>query len=408
MADNPLTLEKMLRGSQNLDIWDAATNGDENTDWTNLVGDKGPSLKKAIKELFENGGIAGRFKTLAQLQASSLADGAYALVADDAIDKNGIYIKEAGAWKKSAYDPLTQSLAYTDLKVEFSSAGNKLLELKDTKGMPVIIIDSHGSIFAPQIDGSLQGAIKKANEVNDSIGKGTENHILSLKDANGDSVFIINKKGDIFATGLGKPIQSYLKNLSANQNGNSTLVTVEGNNAVGKALYATLPKGFFADSYQWQKNGEDIDGATKSFYVLGADDLYADISVKAEKLKGGHEVFDNSGVTIGGIALEQEGAVGTIYEGYKLSAGDDFTELDIIAPHKPLGKWFTTRTYLYAPRGSDTLLGTMYDTDPYHTGHNDSNRGKPVGYNNMSVKNSVLTLTARKATSEEKKHFQGT
>lgn len=101
MADNPLTLEKMLRGSQNLEVWDAATNGDENTDWTNLVGDKGPSLKKAIKTIMQKAPINSTpFATKSALLAdTTLADNAFAYVYNDTTDtNNGVYQKISGAW----------------------------------------------------------------------------------------------------------------------------------------------------------------------------------------------------------------------------------------------------------------------------------------------------------------------
>lgn len=109
---------------------------------------------------------------------------------------------------------------------------------------------------------------------------------------------------------------------------------------------------------------------------------------------------------VGGIAI---GAAGTgLYSGYTLSWGDDFNSLDILSPASPRGRWWTTRTYFAGSRGSDTLLGTMFDTDPYFTGHNDSNRGVPVGYSNMSVAGSQLTLQARKATAGEQTHMSST
>lgn len=56
-------------------------------------------LEKIIRAKVQN-----TFGTYAQMLASNLSDGAYALVADDTDDKNGIYIKEAGAWVESKYD----------------------------------------------------------------------------------------------------------------------------------------------------------------------------------------------------------------------------------------------------------------------------------------------------------------
>ncbi|MEY2688114.1 MAG: hypothetical protein RL375_2312, partial [Pseudomonadota bacterium] len=111
---------------------------------------------------------------------------------------------------------------------------------------------------------------------------------------------------------------------------------------------------------------------------------------------------------IGGVGVGEAGGAGTMYEGFTLSWGDDFNTLDILGPAAPRGKWFTTRTYGSGPRGSDTILGTMFDADPLFTGHNDSNRGVPVVYNNMAVTGSALIMTARKATAGEQTHMSST
>lgn len=114
-----------------------------------------------------------------------------------------------------------------------------------------------------------------------------------------------------------------------------------------------------------------------------------------------------TGETIGGSEVGAAGAAGTIYEGYTLSWGDDFNSLDILTPAQPRGKWWTTRTYFPDARGSDTLLGTQYDTDPFHTGYFDSNRGDAIGYDNMRVEDSAVVLQARRATAGEIEGFEG-
>lgn len=110
--------------------------------------------------------------------------------------------------------------------------------------------------------------------------------------------------------------------------------------------------------------------------------------------------------TIGGIEVGAAGAAGSLYEGYTLAIGDEFTTLDLLGPAKPRGKYIPTRTYGPGARGSDGALGTMFDTDPLFTGYNDSNRGAPVNYANMSQSGSVLTLQSRKATAGEQTHMQ--
>lgn len=73
-------------------------------------------IEKLIRAKVQN-----TFDTYAQMVASNLSEGAYALVADDTNDKNGIYIKEGGNWVKSKYDPLIQAIkfstVYTDAKL---------------------------------------------------------------------------------------------------------------------------------------------------------------------------------------------------------------------------------------------------------------------------------------------------
>lgn len=85
---------------------------------------------------------------------------------------------------------------------------------------------------------------------------------------------------------------------------------------------------------------------------------------------------------IGGVAIGTAGDVGTVYEGYTLSDGDDFTVLSVKAAQNPTGNYLTSRSYrtpasagLRAPAAS--ALSKEYDVDPYHTGWNDYTRGVP-------------------------------
>lgn len=92
--------------------------------------------------MFENGGLpATPFKTKALMTASALVDGKYAMVTDDTVN-NGLFIKTAGDWVKSSYDPVSQASVdataksnaaklqavadanlYTDNKTEFKIDG---------------------------------------------------------------------------------------------------------------------------------------------------------------------------------------------------------------------------------------------------------------------------------------------
>jgi hypothetical protein len=113
---------------------------------------------------------------------------------------------------------------------------------------------------------------------------------------------------------------------------------------------------------------------------------------------------------IGGFAI---GDAGTgIYSGYTLAWGEDFlfsATSNLIGPQTPKAKYGASRIYTGNMRRGDTnILGTMYDTDPLHTGHMDANRGVPYPFNNYSIDNSVLRLQARKATAAEQTMFSAT
>lgn len=73
------------------------------------------SLQGYISTMFENGGLpATPFATKALMTASALVDGDYAAVTHDDTANNGLYVKTAGAWVESGYDPLEQAKAYAD------------------------------------------------------------------------------------------------------------------------------------------------------------------------------------------------------------------------------------------------------------------------------------------------------
>lgn len=96
--------------------------------------------------------------------------------------------------------------------------------------------------------------------------------------------------------------------------------------------------------------------------------------------------------------------------GYLVSFQDDFTTgLDIVGPLTPRGKYTTTRSY--AINGGSVMPfrqpGTVvaHITDPLYTGHVDSNRGVPIGTNNLRQGGSILTAQARRATTAEAANF---
>lgn len=116
-----LTMQDLANGHLDVKALGEAANGDENTIVTTRTGNTYPSAERAINIMFQNGGLpAAPFATKALMIASALVNGKYAQVTDDTVN-NGLYLKTAGAWVKSAYDPTLQAKEYTDeLKVFIS------------------------------------------------------------------------------------------------------------------------------------------------------------------------------------------------------------------------------------------------------------------------------------------------
>ena len=109
-----LTMQDLANGHLDVKALGDAANGDENTIVTTRTGNTYPSAERAINIMFQNGGLpATPFASKALMTASSLANDKYAMVTDDTVN-NGLYVKTAGAWVKSDYDPLAQAKTYAD------------------------------------------------------------------------------------------------------------------------------------------------------------------------------------------------------------------------------------------------------------------------------------------------------
>ena len=109
-----MTTQDFVDGRLDVKSLGEAANGDENTQVVTRTGETYPSAKKAIKTMFVNGGLPAQpFATKALMTASTLANGSYAQVTDETAN-NGLYLKTAGAWVKSGYDPTGLAKTYTD------------------------------------------------------------------------------------------------------------------------------------------------------------------------------------------------------------------------------------------------------------------------------------------------------
>lgn len=103
MAD-AITIKALQDASLDAKSLEDVVNGNETKQVTTRLGESYPSVKKAIKTLFENGGLpATPFATKALMTASALADGSYAIVTDDTAN-TGLYVKDKGSWVLSKYD----------------------------------------------------------------------------------------------------------------------------------------------------------------------------------------------------------------------------------------------------------------------------------------------------------------
>lgn len=106
---------------------------------------------------------------------------------------------------------------------------------------------------------------------------------------------------------------------------------------------------------------------------------------------------------IGGMAVGTQGAAGTIYEGYRLAAGEDFATLDLLTASNPAGKYIAS----HRRRGRRAINAGANDYywTPDHTGHNDANRGVAIGSGSadlLAVADSQLSLSTRLATARER------
>lgn len=103
MADI-ITVQELQNASLDAQALERFINGDDTQEVLTRLSAEYPTLRKAIKTMFENGGLpATPFKTKALMEASALEDGAYAVVTEDK-ENNGLYVKSGGIWSKSEYD----------------------------------------------------------------------------------------------------------------------------------------------------------------------------------------------------------------------------------------------------------------------------------------------------------------
>lgn len=144
----PISIQQLRDASEDVKSLEEVVNGNEGVVVTTRLGETYLSVKGAIKKMFENGGLpATPFSTKALMTTSALVDGDYAIVTDDTVN-NGLYVKTAGAWVKSEYDPSTQAKDYIDEKIKITLDDPEyLLCISDTDSNLLFAITRQGEVI---------------------------------------------------------------------------------------------------------------------------------------------------------------------------------------------------------------------------------------------------------------------
>lgn len=218
-----MSLQDMANGHLDVKALGEAANGDENTIVTTRTGKTYPSAERAINIMFQNGGLpATPFATKELMTASALVDGQYAMVADDTVN-NGLYVKTAGAWVKSDYDPLAQAKTYTDIATEatvshieektaplITSAGKALHQWVDADLNIVAEIGANAELNLTGLDSSVQDEIKRIKDGSSKLTSNINNYAHVFTDDNDDVLGGFDIDGGLRATGMTVSVQEYL------------------------------------------------------------------------------------------------------------------------------------------------------------------------------------------------------
>ncbi|WP_228266299.1 LamG domain-containing protein [Acinetobacter haemolyticus] len=344
-----VTKQQLENASVDADSLEVFVSGSDMEDVLTRLGQQYPTIAKLVRILMETGGWKAYQTEAALLATTPTVNPSVGY----AFDTKKMYLWNGTSWIDEGLSQLDQAVDVIDSRIELGD-GEHLITLKDALGRVLSYMDQSGHLYLPYLEKSMQSEIldliRTSETVRATIEQGELNNVIfKIISLGSETVSYMDQSGHLYVPHLKDSVQIEVQQLQSQIMSLAQLISNSNNN----------------------EKPDPIDQA------------------------------------IGGVELDAEGDVGSIYEGFKLSAGDDFNQLDILAPHRPLGRWFTTRTYLAGARGSDGALNRQYNTDPFHTGFNDSNRGEPVGYNNMFVENSILTLNARRATIEEAEHFEG-
>lgn len=114
----PITKQELIDASADALTLEQVVNGSDTTDVTSRLARTYPTMSKALRLIVEAGLLgATPFTTKTALDASALADGAYAVVTNDRdgggvpTAQNGFWRKASGTWEFLAWNPLAQAVA---------------------------------------------------------------------------------------------------------------------------------------------------------------------------------------------------------------------------------------------------------------------------------------------------------
>ncbi|MBO1529661.1 SGNH/GDSL hydrolase family protein [Psychrobacter sp. F1192] len=162
---NEITLKALQDASVDAKSLEEVVNGNESKQVTTRLGESYPSVKKAISQMFENGGLpATPFATKALMEASALIDGDYALVTDDTTtSNNGYYQKQSGSWVFLQWNPSKQLTTYYSDVMQYGPPSDVVLVESDNLYNSSIksndvYIKNRGSVITA-LSGSQIGAL---------------------------------------------------------------------------------------------------------------------------------------------------------------------------------------------------------------------------------------------------------
>lgn len=229
MAD-AISIQELIDARTDAKTLEQAVNGDAVTTVLSRLGETYPTLsnalnqidskldsadaqiKQGITNLFENGGLpATPFNTKALMTASALVDGQYAMVTDDTVN-NGLYVKTAGAWVKSAYDPLTQAKTYTDTaktSAISTAATDATIKADNAK--------NQANTYTDTVREAINDTLKTAGEVDLSIATNT----LFASSSQGRWVSLTGYSGKLLPVVGGRPYT-----ITGNANGKTKVMFI--------------------------------------------------------------------------------------------------------------------------------------------------------------------------------------